>query len=241
MTRGGGSVVVCRAPHQAQPLIDALTAAGVTPIHTPLLEVVPPLDGGEQLRRVLETATPSTWLAFTSANGVDAVARVTSEVAPAGRVAVVGGATAARVESLGWQITAVASVPSAAGLGASLPVDPGDRVIAPVAELASTDLLDALTDRGITTEVVTAYRTIAPEISAADGERIAASDVIVVTAPSVIDRLVHLLGAEVSPALVAIGPTSAAAIERHGLAVAARAHEPSVSGLVDAVVRTLRP
>ncbi len=241
MTAAGRSVVVCRATHQAAPLLDRLIEIGFVPVHVPLIEVVAPDDGGTDLRRHIESADASTWIALTSGNGVDAVASVLEGRPPVGRVAVVGAATAARARSLGWSIDTVAPASSAAGLGAALPAAPGERVIAAIAELASSDLADALRARDIAVEVVTAYRTIAPEISADDLRRIADSDAVLVTAPSVIQRLSRVLDPAGLPSLIAIGSTSAAAIEAAGLPVAAQASEQSVDGLIDALMRTLGP
>lgn len=239
MTIAGRSIVVCRATRQAGPLLERLAEGGGLPVHVPLIETIEPSDGGVELRRVIDSADPSTWLAFTSANGVDAVASALAGQVPATRIAVVGVATAERARSLGWTTAHVSSAATAVGLAASLPAEPGERVIAPLAELASTDLVDGLRMRGVVVDVVTAYRTITPDVSAADLTSIASSDVVLVTAPSVINRLVNLMDAADLPPLVAIGSTSAAAIEAAGLVVAAQANEPSVDGLIDAVVRTL--
>jgi len=238
----GRSVAVCRARHQAAPLVDALRSVGVLPIHVPLLSVQPPLDGGRALHQALLAADESTWLAITSGNGVDAVAAaVENGSALPTRIAVVGAASAIRAEAHGWAVDHVSPESSAAGLGRSLPARPGERVIAAVAELASDDLARALADRGIAVDVVTSYRTVAPDVSRADLDRILEADAIVVTAPSVIDRLSDLVGTTDLPALVAIGGTTASAIARHGLAIAAIADEPTIDGLIDAVVRTLDP
>ncbi len=242
MSLSGCSVVVCRALHQATPLIDGLQSAGAVTIHVPLLRVERPADGGLALREALNEAAETTWLVLTSSNGVDAVAAaVEAGSALPRRVAVVGAATAARAATHGWPVEFVSPEPSAAGLGRTIPVHIGERVLAAVAELASDDLALALTNRGIAIDVVTAYRTIIPEVSAADLDLVVEAHAIIVTSPSVVDRLVELLDPADLPRLVAIGGTTASAIQRHGLAVAAIAHQPSVDGLINAVVRTLDP
>lgn len=98
--------------------------------------------------------------------------------------------------------------------------------------------------RDIQVDAVTAYRTTLPDVSAGDLERILMSDALLVTAPSVVQRLVEALGAadldvERLPPLVAIGPTSSAAIREVGLSVAEQASRPNVDGIIDAVLRTL--
>ncbi len=237
MTIAGRSIVVCRATHQAAPLLDRLAGLGAVPVHVPLIWVVPPPDGGAELRRRVQAVDASTWLAFTSANGIDAVSGVLEGRPPRGRIAVVGGATADRARMLGWQVDFVSPVATAAGLGAALPV--GDTVLAPLAELASNELVDGLELRGIDVRAVIAYRTVTPDLSPVDRQRLLASDAVLVTAPSVIRRLTSLVDASLLPPLVAIGPTSAAAIVGAGLEVADQAREPTVDGLIAAVVRTL--
>lgn len=241
MTLTGSTVVVCRAVHQAAPLLDALTAVGAVPVHVPLIQVIEAHDHGKQLRARVNAADPSTWLAVTSANGVDAVSAAIDGRVPWFRVAVVGRATAERAQLFGWSIGSVAPAASAASLGATLPVEPGERVIAALADLASTDLADELTARGIVPDVVTAYRSIVPPVTPRDLRRILESDAVLITAPSVIQRLSAVLDATRLPPLIAIGPTSAAAIEEVGLRVAALAKQASVDGLIDAAMRTLGP
>lgn len=241
MTLAGRSIVVCRATHQAGPLLDRLTELGADPLHVPLIEVAPPADGGLELRRLLLQAQAEEWICLTSTNAVDAVNAALGGAAPVARIAVIGGATADGVRELGWPIDAIAGRASAAGLGETLPASPGDRVIAPVAELASTDLADALRARGIEVEVVTAYRTTTPDVAASELDRISASDVVLVTSPSIMHRLAARLPIDALPPLVAIGPTTAAAIESEGGAAVEVATEPSVDGLIDAALRTLGP
>lgn len=237
----GCSVVVCRATHQSVSLLQRLQDLGAETVHVPLIEIVPPVDRGDELRLVMARAEHDDWLALTSANAVDAVSWVLDGQPPALRVAVVGRATAERASSIGWTVDAVSPEPTAAGLGAWLPVETGDRVVAPLAEIASSDLADALRSRGIDVEVVTAYRSVTPAVSTEDIRRIVAADTVLVTAPSVIERLSTLTPVADLPPLIAIGPTSAAAVEAHGVPLAGLASEPSVDGLIDAVVRTLRP
>jgi len=114
-------------------------------------------------------------------------------------------------------------------------------VLAVLAELASSDLVDGLELRGIEVEAVTGYRTVMPDVSSVDLQRVLQSDAALVTAPSVVQRLTTLVDPTLLPPLVAIGPTSAAAIVSLGLDVADQASEPTVDGLIAAVMRTLGP
>ena len=239
MTLAGRHLVVCRAATQSGPLVDAIEQQGAIAVHTPLIEVVPPVDGGDALRRALATVDENGWVVVTSANGADAVAASRPEVR--WKLGVVGRATARRAEELGLDVTFESPEPSGEGLGRTLPVLDGERVVAAVAELASDDLADALERRGIEVEVVTAYRTRAPATSSSDLDRIRAADLVFVTSPSVIARLLDRLDPADLPALIAIGEPTAAAIRARGLAVAATAAEPSTDGLIAAALHTLGP
>ncbi len=244
MRLDGRRIVVCRARHQAEPLLEAIAAEGAEPVHVPLIEVAAPLDGGAALRSALSSADTSTWILATSANGIDAIAHACSsrpELPPVltGRLAVVGRATAAR--AAGWNLPVVFESPerSAAGLARTLPISPDERAIAAVAELAGPDLSSILSARGVEVEVVTAYRTVAPEVSDVDRQRITDADLVLVTSPSVVERLCSSVGASVLPPLVAIGSTTARAIRESGLSVADTAEAPSVDALIDAAVLSL--
>ncbi len=157
------------------------------------------------------------------------------------RLGVVGPATARRAVEMGLDVTFESPEPTGEGLGRTLPVIEGERVVVAVAELASDDLPNALKRRGIDFEVVTAYRTLAPETSSSDFDRIRAADLVLVTAPSVIERLLDRLDPAELPALIAIGEPTAAAIRSRGLEVAATATKPTTDGLIAAALHTLAP
>lgn len=241
MTLVGANVVVCRAEDQAGPLLDALHAAGAQPLHLPLIEIVPPADDGQALANRLADADGVDWLAITSSNAVRAVDLALDGRRPEPAIAVVGRATADAVAERGWSVAFTPTQQTASGLAAELPVEPGARILAPMAEDARPDLVDGLTARGVRVEVVVAYRNRAPVVSPDQLAGLRRADALTVTSPSTIDRLVGLIDAAELPPLVAIGPTSAAAIEAHGLVVAAIADHPSVDGLIAALTRTLSP
>lgn len=240
----GRRIVVCRSTHQAGPLLDAVVAEGAEPMHVPLIEVVPPIDGGEALRAVLSSADRSTWVVVTSANGVDAVAHAlaagsgSSRLRP-WRLAVVGRATATRAREWNLDVAFESPDPSAAGLARALPVRSGQRVIAAVAELAGPELEETLRRRGVAVEVITAYRTTAPEISTSDRRRVIDADLVLATSPSVVQRLHASIDPADLPPMVAIGPTTAAAVEAAGLSLSGTAASPSTDALIDAAVRSL--
>ncbi len=255
-------VVVCRAAEQSQPLLDALTVAGFEPLLLPLIEVVPPLDDGTALRAALAELPRFDWLILTSPNAARAVAAGLQPQPGAGessgvrtptaaasttlferaRLAVVGSTTERVSERLLGPVAFRPSAANARTLARELPLADGDRVLAPLAELASPDLVEGLQARGAEVDAPVAYRTVVPDL---DHERIAeaaSADAVLFSSGSTVDRFVSLVGRDAMPPhRIAIGPVTAAHMERAGIAVSAVAEETSHEGLVAALLRTLSP
>ena len=66
-------ILITRRSEQAGPLVDALSALGATVVEVPLVAREPPADGAP-LDDALARLAGYGWLAFTSANAVEAVA-----------------------------------------------------------------------------------------------------------------------------------------------------------------------
>ncbi|NNE96047.1 MAG: uroporphyrinogen-III synthase [Acidimicrobiales bacterium] len=213
----GLKVLSCRQFGRGADLDRRLERLGAEVIRLPLIEVVAPADGGKALGEALDRIDRFDWIACTSVNGVEALSGV--ELPPGLRLAAVGSATAAAFEEvLGRSALVVPRIATAANLAAAFPERTG-TVLAPLAELAGPDLADGLRQRGYRVEVVTAYATRTPEHTAADLDRAAEADVVLITSPSVARRLISVLG-ERSPAqAVAVGPRSAAAAGELGFSV----------------------
>lgn len=236
---GGCRVVVCRAVEQSGPLIDALAAAGAVPVPFPLLEVVPPADGGAALGAAVDRLERYQWVLFTSANAVRAVV-----AALAGRpwprataVGAVGPATAAAARSAGIDVTLARPRGTGKDLAAAVPAPGGSGgVLLPLAELADPAVADHLRSRGWRVTSVVAYRTVRPPVTAADLARVDGADAALFTSGSTVDRFVEVAGPErVPPLVVCIGPATAQRARHHGMAVAATAEDQSDDGLVRAL------
>ena len=202
----GVSVLSCRQVGRGESLAEQVREAGGDVVRLPLIEVRPPADGGSALAEALGRLDSFDWIACTSVNGVDSLA---GTELPAGvRLGAVGPATAAAFERvLGRSALVVPRVHTAKGLAAGFPPRPG-RVLAPLAELASSDLADGLRERGYDVEVVTAYATAVPEFSAQALSAAAQADVVLVTSPSVAHRLAELLGEKLPGVAITTGPRS---------------------------------
>ncbi len=237
-------VVVCRSEQQGGPLIEMLEASGFEVVRFPLIEVTAPLDDGAELVACLDRLGRFSSVVFTSANSVLAVAsHLEGRPWPVrtGRAAI-GRASARALSDVGLPATFVADIATAESLGATLPIDDDRPVLAPLAELAGDTLRDAIEARGGRIERVTAYRTVTPLVPDDLVEDVRASDLVLLTAPSVADRLVDVLGPGSSiPDVVCIGPSTATAALELGLTVAAIADPHDDAGLLGAVVSTLAP
>jgi uroporphyrinogen-III synthase len=238
-TLDGCRVLVTRSPGQAEELCALLHAAGAEVVELPTIAIEL-----ADLTHTLPDLTTYAWAVFTSPNGVRAVTVHRTRTWP--RIAVVGASTAAAAEQAGLRVAFRPSEPRGAVLGEDLPIRPGDRVLLLRSDIARPDLPAALRRRGAIVDEVVAYRTTprsepAPEI--AEGLATGRIDAIVLSSPSSARGLVAACGRDPSTyttaRIVAIGPTTAAAIAELGLPVAAQAAEPSDRGLFEALV-TLR-
>jgi len=191
------------------------------------------------LRALLVTLAARDVLVLTSPAGVDAVADAIDLRAVPCPIAVVGRATAKRLHAHGRAADRIASAPYGATLGRELPL-PGGEVVLARSDRALGDLPKTLRARGARVREVIAYHT-RPEpqgdVSAARQVLEALGTAVVVTSPSALEGLVAAVGADHlrRGALVAIGPTTARAVEAL-LHVAPRvADEPTAEAIVEAL------
>jgi uroporphyrinogen III methyltransferase/synthase len=222
-------VLSCRQENRGLELDAEIEALGAAVVRLPLIEVVPPPDGGQALKDALDRLDQFDWLACTSVNGVAALAGV--ELPVGLRLAAVGHTTAAAFEEVVHRSALVVpQIPTAADLAAAFPARPG-RVLALLAELAGPDLADGLGRRGYDVEVVVAYATARPQHSGAALDEAATADVVLVSSPSVAHRLVEVLGERCPSTAVAIGPKSAAAASELGFTVIQTMPDEVISAL----------
>lgn len=237
----GCRVVVCRAVEQSHDLLDALARAGAVPVRFPLIEVVPPQDGGAALDRAVARLGRYSWVLLTSANAVAALRRVVGDRPwpPGPMVATVGPATTTAAHEAGIPVALARSGGTGLDLAAQLPAPPpgGGSVLMPVAELAGPEAVEHLARAGWDVERVTAYRTVAPSHPPELASAARGADAVLFTSPSTVDRYLEALGGSVPPIVVCIGPTTTARAERRGVAVAAVADDQSDAGLVAALTR----
>jgi uroporphyrinogen III methyltransferase / synthase len=231
----GRRVVVTRSREQASSLVERLHDLGAEVLEVPTIrieenELTVELDGYE-------------WIAFTSANAVDAVcSRLHDTRSFAGaKVAAVGPATADALRRYGVVADLVPPRAIAESLVDAFPVAVGGgRVLVPQAAAARPVLVDGLREKGWSVEVVEAYRTdsvlAAPELVAAAAK----ADAITFTSSSTVTGYLASAGLEGVPAkVICIGPVTAGTATEAGLSVTAVADPHTIDGLIDAVVGAL--
>jgi uroporphyrinogen III methyltransferase/synthase len=244
----GKRVLITRPAHHATEFAQALQARGAEPIVAPTIAIEPP-DDAIAAHRAIDQLGSFAWIVFTSRNGVDAFFdRLHSLDADARylgpiKIAAIGSATARALrrngvrpdvlpgEYIGEEI-ARAVIESAR---------PNDRVLVFRAQEARDVLPQMLTDAGLETTVVAAYKTVV----AGDREfasKVARAGVVTFTSPSTVHGFATLLGGDVhaieaarDKVVACIGPITADAARKTGLHVDIVADEFTAGGLLDAL------
>ena len=162
-------ILITRAEDQLAPVAHAIEARGGIPIRFPCLAVQCLPDAiNEAISRLDEFDD----LLFTSANGVQCVARAADNLESlllGKRVAAVGKSTAACLEEHGVEVEIVPSIASQAGLIEAyeeygLP----EQLLFFRAEEGRELLAEALSSSGTQVETVPAYRTVCPDEDASE-------------------------------------------------------------------------
>ena len=210
----------------------------------PLIRIAEPSD-----RRALQAAANAAdaidWLLFTSANGVAAFARRRSvPLPPRVRVAVVGPATAAAVQSLLHRpIDVIPERHSSDALASAFlaAAKPGATACVIQPEGEASPLARLLEAAGYAVNAVGAYRTL-PTPAADMARKLSSVDAIVLMSGSQARALTLALGAARSAALgckivVAIGERTAKEAERLGIRVNAVASDVTPASIARVLAR----
>ncbi len=251
----GRRVLVTRAPHQALELAREIRAFGAEPVLHPMIELVAQSDPDEV--RAIDAALAE-WqrtdaLVLSSSNAVDFLARALDARGLEargfdGQVLCVGQKTAEAAVGAGLPVHRVASGRNdAEGLLAEFMahLEPeGLRVLIPRSDIGRTVIADGLRAAGADVRSIPFYVNRRPEIDAGELRRALGTgelDVLTFTSPSTVDHFVEVLDAASLEAagravVAAVGRTTAAALERHGLTPDVVPARPDVKTLVQAVV-----
>lgn len=249
----GRLVVVTRPRRQAPDLAEPLVALGARVLVAPAVSILPPTDP-TPLEGALSEIQRYDWIVFTSANGVEEVARRLEaagrgpEALAAARVAAVGPGTRSALEGRGVSVELVPAVFRVEALVEALvefESPRGKRFLLPRAEVANRILPKRLREEGGEVTEVVAYRTVPDgEGAAAAREALRRREVsyVTFTSASTARGFVGAVGAHgiregQPPARIAtIGPETSAAVREEGLVVDVEAEDHTVAGLVRALL-----
>lgn len=238
-------VLVTRPVDQAQPLAEALRAAGATAISYPTITIAPPpswIPFDEAVTR-LESYD---WIVFTSpsaarlamARAAELLGRLRLPDAPA--VAAVGAETARALAAHAIPVALVPDDQRQEGLLAALGTRAaGARILFPQALDGRSLLRDELARAGATVDVVPVSRTIALPLPVPP----APFDAATFASPSALHAfLARWTPAALQDKVVAVmGPTTRDAALAAGVAVQVIPARPSVAALVAALAQHRRP
>lgn len=241
-------ILVPRGGAWGEGIAERIRARGGIPTVAPLVRIEPPEHPDELAAAVARWNSGAfDWLVVTSANAVTALVEAGIQRRPSrgamsrARTAAVGPATEQALRDASIEVDLAPSRDfSAAGLAVALLEELGDdpvRVLLPLSDLAGHAIEQTLQQAGHTTERVTAYRTVTalPDIAVTHAAHEGLFDAILVTSGSAASAIAAgLAPLPETTRLVAIGPPSAAALEKAGLQAHVVASSHTVDGLLDA-------
>jgi len=248
----GATVVVTRAVEQAGGLSEKLREAGAKVIEFPTIATVPPEDLGP-LDRAIDGLDGFDYAIFTSVNALRYfVGRMSEKGLDAGRlssipIVVVGPKTAEMLSEYGLRPAIVPKEYVAEGVMAELErlELEGKRFLFPRAEVAREVIPDRLRELGAEVDVVTAYRTVRPDVGREEVEKIFGGggiDAITFTSSSTVSNFVKIVGEGYKgylrgAAVACIGPVTKQTCEELGIDVSVMPDEYTVDALFDALVQ----
>jgi uroporphyrinogen III methyltransferase/synthase len=207
---------------------------GARVIECPTIQLVPP-KSWKPVDDAIRRLNTYQWLLFTSANAIEQFMDRMGERRPSIPLAVVGSATAAKLEEWGLKAALVPKEFRAEGLLEAFPQNlVGTRILFPRAEVAREMLPEELRRRGASVDVVIVYRTV-KAFAGNIGEILEAErvDCIIFTSPSTIPEDLHML--PTGTALAVIGPVTREAAQLLGLKPDIVPIQSTVPALVEAI------
>jgi uroporphyrinogen-III synthase len=237
-----GTVILTRDAERNAPIRWALEARAIRVIEMPCVRTE--IADRSVLARAVGALTERELLVLTSRAAVAAIGAVVDPATIRAEVAAIGPATAADAGAAGMRVTFVAARAGGATLGADLPLPSGDVVLAR-SDRAASELPRMLRARGARVREIVAYRTVAGptgDVRAASAAVAAGRAVVVLTSPSAVDGLLAAVPSDRArgAAIVAIGPTTAAAVRERIGAEPLVAAAPTPDAIVRAVLSAMR-
>lgn len=245
----GKRVLVTRPRERSEELCFLLEDEGAEVLHVPLLELQPP-ENPRPLKAAAEAIQRYRWVVFASPSAVEALmdavlAAGTAHLMAQVRVAAVGPRTARAAEACGLRVAVEPPEGHAHALFDAMRehLQAEDEVLLPAAEEGRRELEDSLRAVGVRVTRVTAYRSTPAPLPPEALANLDATppDVVLFASPRTAEAFLEAAGRErlAGARVVAIGPTTAAALARMDVEVAAVAERPTPEGLVDAAIRAI--
>jgi uroporphyrinogen-III synthase len=256
----GCRVLVSRAKQQAGVLSSALRELGCRVIEIPFIEIRKP-SSYQPLDSALRNFVMYDWLILTSVNGVEALferlAKKKIDLAALThlKIAAIGPATRKAIEQHGLRVAMTPKEYVAESVVAALRRKvKGKRVLLVRAKVARDVIPRELRNAGAEVDVVEAYETVAPRLSARRLRSLLANKTqrphaITFTSSSTVKNFVELLGLRSARAALkkparhhgvhaaSIGPVTSATLREFGLPVDIEAREYTIPGLATAIVQ----
>jgi uroporphyrinogen-III synthase len=219
-----------------------------------MIEIMPPLDT-DSIDSSIRNLSKYDWVIFTSVHGVEfflrrmAMLKIPASCLGCVRIAAIGPATSAAVQSIGRSPDYVPSKFLSESIARDLGNLQGKRVLLPRADIASKKLPLLLRDKGALVDEVVAYRTVMPRELKHDRLKTVLEsgvDIVIFTSPSTVRNFVNALGhvsvtKELSNVrIVCIGPVTAEAARRLEMGVDVVANPHTIDALVEAIVSNIR-
>jgi uroporphyrinogen-III synthase len=234
----GRRVLITRALDGAERTAAAFRAAGAVPVVAPTIETVP-CATAETLLSALQDLHADDWLVVTSPTAAGFWTDLVPAAAVPCRVAVIGDGTAAKLRAAGYRIDLTGPGATGVDLAAAIANLPqqGATVLLPRSDLALPGLPACLQAAGYRTIDLALYETRTRGWTATEAAAAADADVVTLMSPSAVAGLLAQPGVAAwldAAVLVAMGPTTAAAVQTACGRAAAVADPASLAGLVAA-------
>jgi len=252
MALAGKLVLLARAGDPSPEIARAIEARGARTRTVRTVRILPP-DSTEPLDAALREIDRFDWIVLASANAARSVGErliALGRAWPADRprIAAVGEATAMIASDFLRAPDLVPERGSGRGLVDALRGEArGKRFLLPRSSIGREEIERGLLDAGADVVAVVAYRAepAGPDDCPAWLAVLPHADAIAFASPSTLRGLEGMLGTERferlarAARILAMGSTTAAAIRKRGLDVAAEAVPPTAEGLIDAIAHAL--
>ena len=245
-------IIVTRARAQASDLCEKLKDLGAEVIEFPVIKIVPP-ESYDALDNAIQNIENYDWIIFTSQNGVkhflDRLYHLGKDVRSLYRAKIcsIGPATSKELRNFGLIADYIPPKFVAEDLLAHFPdIKEGSKILLPRVKEAREIIVEELTRRGYSVDLVTAYETIMekPEEGLKKTLEKQPVDFITFTSSSTVKNFVKIIeelninkGIFNKTTVAAIGPITAKTAEEYGFKAEIIATQYTIEGLVEEIVR----